>query len=244
MRRLRALSGGFLSRRRRSPPREGRPGASVDPSRRSLASQASYPTRVGPQGCGREERRAPQRYAGCFGTVPGQRRAERVSGASGGGAAQPSVRGEEPATAASGPTRSHVVFVFVDSSILCCNDMQALRLSSSVEASRNPFFVSRLEKLAGKQLWLSRHWAPQALDRIAKSGSQRSGTPGVSVADTTTRGERHGRLFRRRWRHHAGAIPRGEARGGQGSAVRPRYDPAPLPHTSPSATAGELELEG
>ena len=66
--------------------------------------------------------------------------------------------------------------------------MQALRLSSSVEASRNPFFVSRLEKLAGKQLWLSRHWAPQALDRIAKSGSQRSGTPGVSVADTTTGG--------------------------------------------------------
>ena len=36
-----------------------------------------------------------------------------------------------------GPTRTHVVFVFVYS-ILCCNDMQALRLLSSAE----PFFRS------------------------------------------------------------------------------------------------------
>lgn len=134
--------------------------------------------------------------------------------------------------------------MFVDSSILCCNDMQALRLSSSVEASRNPFFVSRLEKLAGKQLWLSRHWAPQALDRIAKSGSQRSGTPGVSVADTTTGGNDTADCS------DGGGVTMQEQSlaekraAAKGARYDPDTTPAPLPHTSPSATAGELELEG
>ena len=67
----------------------------------------------------------------------------------------------------------------------------------------------------------------------------------MSVADTTTRGERHGRLFRRRSRHHAGAIPRGEARGGQGSAVRPRYDPRPTSPRQPvSSHCGRARIRG
>ena len=52
-------------------------------------------------------------------------------------------------------------------------------------------------------------------------------------------------MFRRRSRHHAGAIPRGEARGGQGSAVRPRYDPRPTSPRQPvSSHCGRARIRG
>ena len=51
-------------------------------------------------------------------------------------------------------------------------------------------------------------------------------------------------MFRRRWRHHAGAIPRGEARGGQGSAVRPRYDPRPTSPHQPVSHCGRARIRG
>ena len=51
-------------------------------------------------------------------------------------------------------------------------------------------------------------------------------------------------MFRRRSRHHAGAIPRGEARGGQGSAVRPRYDPRPTSPRQPVSHCGRARIRG